>query len=62
MLGWKKQALRRTDDSKDRVLCHSLAPQMADRNRSVGPVLRFSKGSKGCFVDLESSHFSLSKG
>jgi hypothetical protein len=42
----ERWAFRRSGDSKDRALCHSLAPDMSDGNRSEGPVLRLSKGSK----------------
>jgi hypothetical protein len=63
MLGWKRQALRRMDDSKVRVLCHSLAPQTSDGKRSEGPVLRLSEGSKKTLCGSRKfSFFSLQKG
>jgi hypothetical protein len=39
----EEMALKRTNDLKDRVLCHSLALETSDRNRSEGPVLRLSR-------------------
>jgi hypothetical protein len=45
VLGRKRWALR-TDDSKDRVLCHSLAPETSDRNRSEGRVEAFKRYKK----------------
>jgi hypothetical protein len=41
--GKKRWALRRMDDLKDRVLCHLLAPETPNGNRSEGPVLRLSR-------------------
>jgi hypothetical protein len=63
MLGWKRWALRRMDDLKDRVLCHSLAPEMPGGNRLEGPVLRLSKGSRRMLHGSRKvSFFSLQKG
>jgi hypothetical protein len=63
VLGWKRWALRRTDDSKDRALCHSLAPEIADGNRSDGPELRLSGGSRRMLHGSRKvSFFSVQKG
>jgi hypothetical protein len=35
--------VRRMIDSQDRVPCHSLAPEMSDRNKSEGPVWRLPR-------------------
>jgi hypothetical protein len=50
-----------TVDLQDRLPCHSVAPQTSDGNWLKGPVLSFEKVQEGCFEDLESPHFSLSK-
>jgi hypothetical protein len=45
VLVWMRLTLTGTVDSEARVPCHSLAPQMCDRNRLKGPMLRLSEGS-----------------
>jgi hypothetical protein len=61
--GWKRQALRITIDSQDKVPCHLLAPEMFDGNRSEGLVLRLSEVSRRMlWRSRKFTLFSLQKG
>jgi hypothetical protein len=63
VLGWNRQALRRTVDLWDRVPCHLLDPQMCDGNRLEAPVLKLSEGSiRTLRGSRKFSFFSLWKG
>jgi hypothetical protein len=61
MQGWKRWAVRRTDDSKDRVLHHSLVLEMSDGKSSEGPIIEIFKIQGGHSTNLESSCFSHSE-